>query len=688
MALNNTPPLLKFSKLETLMINIFTFFKNLRARKLVNSIGIDPNFLNPSIPDDLTLDKYQRKATFSYHSKNLVIAGAGSGKTKVITERINYLLNLGVPPERMKVITFTNKATQELQERILKSTTANKEKVKNSISTLHKLALTNLPEFSNNLTFKICDPSNPNDPILKAWVACIKEIIERDHKALYALIEIFRPLPNGMTPYQLNIKQVHLESLTIPTKMGLMVRSYWEKEVAEYLDNHGINFIYESPFLLGKFTFRPDFYLPHYDAYIELLGLWTHPDHERGYQKSFSMKKAQMIKNGYENSLLEIYPCEMNEKKYPKLILAFIEKQLTLTRDQSSQERVNKRLVEEVINMAPKMHRLEQALLNFQMPKINYESRLPYPFKQNIHYFFEVQTKVKESLRISKILNDSYLFQFLADTIPIDHFKEKIEYLFIDEFQDIQPLQMKFLDHFLTNNFFVIGDPRQAIYGFLGGTTYYIDNLKGLYKGCKLFHLKYNYRSQKNIVSVGNHFAQNYKKTNAFSSDTIPIEIIIVKDESKNVKEIRSYIQDQTNNEALMILGRTKKGSTNRNFIHKTWEKLTLTNKDEFYTFHSSKGLESDNVLIVGLYNDKSADSMPNLMNDPAFIAPIKTPFEERNPILEERKLFYVALTRAKKRLFIVAHSHEMSEYIREILPLSYVTVIPTTNFALASPDP
>ena len=146
------------------------------------------------------LNDKQKQAVMHVDGPCLVLAGAGSGKTKVLTERIVNLINNGVSPYNILAITFTNKAAREMRERVYNSIEEEANKI--FIGTFHSLGLKIVREnasvigYSNNVT--ILDRDDVNT-LIKRFM---KELnLDTDHYPVKSILNKISFAKNeGLSP--------------------------------------------------------------------------------------------------------------------------------------------------------------------------------------------------------------------------------------------------------------------------------------------------------------------------------------------------------------------------------------------------------------------------------------------------------------------------------------------------------
>lgn len=100
----------------------------------------------------------------------------------------------------------------------------------------------------------------------------------------------------------------------------------------------------------------------------------------------------------------------------------------------------------------------------------------------------------------------------------LDKYKERFQYVSVDEYQDIDENQYKLIRLLVPSNgnIFVIGDPNQAIYGFRGGDSKFFSNFKKDYPNTQIINLKNNYRSTNSIVDASNQMINCFNIVSGF----------------------------------------------------------------------------------------------------------------------------------------------------------------------------
>ena len=247
--------------------------------------------------------------------------------------------------------------------------------------------------------------------------------------------------------------------------------------------------------------------------------------------------------------------------------------------------------------------------------------------------------------------------------------------IIVDEFQDTSLLRFNLIKAIVNNNnskLCVVGDDYQSIYKFQGCDLLLFLNFDKEFKNAKIYYLNQTFRNSQELIDVAGNFIMknpNQIKKRLYSNIHLnnPIKIIKYKDSKKALIEL---VKSLPLDKEILILGRN-------NFdIDKYINNYKLDNNDlfingikqriKYMTIHSSKGLESDIVIILNLVDERYG--IPSKIKENKYINMLKK--EEDYLYAEERRLFYVALTRSKSYVYLLVDKYKPSIFIKEIKKL------------------
>jgi superfamily I DNA/RNA helicase len=292
-----------------------------------------------------------------------------------------------------------------------------------------------------------------------------------------------------------------------------------------------------------------------------------------------------------------------------------------------------------------------------------YELAIPIVEKY-IHYCTD-----KSFLDFNDLISRSTsLFQNHDDIV--NKYKSKYQYILVDEFQDVNNLQVELIKLLLTDQtqLFCVGDDWQSIYGFRGSNVSYIVDFEKHFPNAKVVKLNLNYRSTQNIVGASNEVIKHNKfkvEKEIHSSKKSEHKIVVFagNSEEENIQfclDKVKELQDEglTNEDILFLYRRSKMYSPY--FFRFRNENIKVQSK----TIHAAKGLEAKVVFILGLTDGNGG--FPDIWLEDRIFQVIKRANHDLL-VEEERRLFYVAITRAKDKLFLITEKSRESSFLKEI---------------------
>jgi len=648
------------------------------------------------------LDRQQMLAIIKEAHNHLIIAGAGTGKTTTVVGKIKYLLKSGkYKPEDILVLSFTNASASEMSERIAKETGC-----KISASTFHKLGLSIISK---------ADGKKPkiSQINLGSFIREKLQELMKDPGYVRALSSylLYNRVP-AKSEFEFANEKEYREYLQLNPPVTIQnesVKSYGEMDIANYLFQNGVRYIYEAEYKVDTRTseygqYHPDFYLPDYDIYIEHFGInkngevpsWFSGRNGKSATETYreSMEWKRKLHQENKTALIECYSYE----KFDGTLLPNLEKRLkesgVALSPKSSEELwsiVSKEsnsildglieLFETVINLIKSNN---YTIESFRSVASNSSNSVQY---LNFVYLIEpLFNAYEQKLRTSGEIDFNDMINVATDYVKSGKVTNPFSYVIVDEYQDISKARFSLLAALRSSRYFdlfCVGDDWQSIYRFAGSDISYILNFEKYWGPTTISRIETTYRFTKSLIEISGNFimqnpAQIRKNISGMSSDMrFSMGEISGYNEKYAVEFMSAKVEDLPKNATVYFIGRYSfdvdmlkesglfdcQYNNVSGFVDVKYRKRPDL-KMIFLTAHKSKGLQADYVFIIN--NKSSRMGFPSKIQDDP-ILDLLLDNSEDYPFAEERRLYYVALTRAKVKAYFLTVKDKESIFAQEL---------------------
>lgn len=482
--------------------------------------------------------------------------------------------------------------------------------------------------------------------------------------------------------------------LTITTIDGKEVRSFEEARIANWLALKGVVYEYERQYVNPKdpetpVNYHPDFYYPQAGVYHEHFAINAEgktPDFiDDSYIDEMEFKRKSHQENG--TTLIETLSAQF----WDGTVFERLEQSLhehgvpfnPLTRSEINS------LVRQTFNPDVDCHIFISFMHHFKANHASFEllkqKSRNLPDQGRVSLFLQLFEAIYNEH--TKRLNQNGQIDFedqinkACEHLESNRYRHPFKFILVDEFQDTSQDRKRMIQALLDQNesvkLFAVGDDWQSIYRFAGADIEIMTHFSNHFGATAQNYLTQTYRSYQGIVDVSSEFVQRnenqLKKKVSAARDIEKDQVILYGYESE---------QDQAEQLAGLLSKLNSIPSENRltvfllaRYSHIKPKKLgSFPNLDiKFSTIHASKGLQADYVILL---NAKTGPyGFPSTISDDPLME-LVIPEPENYPHAEERRLMYVAITRAKKSVFIFSNQKKFSPFVTELAEIDRVKTI------------
>ena len=659
--------------------------------------------------EDNPLTLLQRQACIIDENNTLVIAGAGTGKTSTMAAKAAYLVKQGLAkPDEILMLAYGKDARVELALHVNRK--VGLEKVK--VSTFHALGKEIIQCYSQQST---------QVSLLATDEKRFTQFVDEQVDAIVADPNMADPIADYFGRYlypQVNELDFtthgqylhYLKNNEIRALSGDLVSSFQELIICNYLYTHGIKFEYEPRYRFlvsepSKKVYQPDFYIPALDAYLEHFGIDkqgnTHVDIDNeAYTKSREWKIA--VHKEHNTHLLQTFSWQADKGILEQSLEALLcqrcealdlaqhnffkpispEQVFTQVKNLGVYRNVS-RLMSSFLTLFKGSEFMLQDLTFMKVKAGNGKTTMPYNqlrWEAFLYLFNGVVDRYEQQLKLHNTFDFSDMISQAIKITETVNFYEKtaecfrFKYIMIDEFQDISAERAKLVTQLRDSSvgcaLFCVGDDWQAIYRFTGSDLKFTTHFEETFGATKVVTLDKTFRFNDRIEKVASGFiqvnpAQRTKKLTTQNISVNPEVHLLVNTKQAALQQAFEHIISLvgSNKATVMVISRFKTSLKELTTWKKHYTQLDISG----LSAHSSKGKQADFVIVIDVNDDKFGFPC-KIDNDP--ILDTLLPPLDGYAYTEERRLFYVALSRAKKSVFIHAELGKESIFVKELRTL------------------
>ncbi|WP_011908837.1 UvrD-helicase domain-containing protein [Cereibacter azotoformans] len=644
----------------------------------------------------------QRLSVVVDEDATLVLAGAGSGKTSVITAKAAYLVKAGIrKPEEILLLAFAKNAAEEMSERV-----EARSGVPISARTFHAIAydIIGIVEGSKPA---LADHATDDLAFRNLIKQILKDLVHALSEVSTAIIQWFAHcLVEPKTEWDFKTKHefyTHMESQDLRTLQGEKVKSYEELQIANWLFVNGVGYEYEPIYEhkvseTGRRDYQPDFRLTESGVYIEHFGvrrrkladgseqLTTAPFVNRDEYLA-SMDWKRQVHAEHETILIETYSYERQEGC---LLTGLAEKlapyvPLKPLPADTIYDRITE--LKQVDDFSKLLGTFLRKYKSGGYSIVDCETKsekmkLGRRAKAFLAVFAPVFAEYQR--RLGGRIDFEDMILRAADYVETGRYTSPFRHILVDEFQDISQSRARLVKALKAQHpevrIFAVGDDWQSIFRFAGSDIHLMRHFGREFGGDfdgetgvhRTVDLGRTFRSVDQIAFAARTFvlrnpAQIQKQivpAGIAAEPAIKVVTVSKGEDEKKLSAVLAALSAALAPEAkpatVLLLGRYRFLEPDMRDLGRRYPRLNIS----FKTIHASKGLEADHVILLNA--DSGRTGFPSeIVDDP--LLSLVSPEEEAFPNAEERRVMYVAMTRARHTLTILASNARPSSFVVEL---------------------